>query len=57
MRSYDCVSGPKYCPKCTAELNSRAKICKFCNFNLENNPNRKRFSLGKKSYLSKKKRN
>lgn len=51
MRSNDCVTGPKYCPKCSAELDSRAKICKFCDFNLEINLNRKYFSLGKKSTL------
>lgn len=48
MRSNDCVTGPKYCPKCSAELDSRAKICKFCDFNLEINLKRKNFSMGKK---------
>ncbi len=51
MRSNDCVTGPKYCPKCSAELDSRAKICKFCDFNLEIKLKRKYFSLGKKSTL------
>ena len=51
MSSNDCVTGPKYCPKCNAELDSRAKICKFCDFTLEININRKYFSRGKKSTL------
>ncbi len=49
MTSKECVTGPKYCPKCRAELDSRAKICNFCDFNLANNSNKKHFSLGKKS--------
>lgn len=51
MRSHNCVTGPKYCPNCGAELDSRAKICKFCDMNLENNLNKKLLSKKKNHHL------
>ena len=51
MRSNNCISGPKYCPKCSAELDTRAKVCKFCNFNLENKPNKTQLSKKIKSFF------
>ncbi len=56
MRSNDCVTGPKYCPKCSAELDSRAKICKLYNLNKEKNIKKKHYKLKKKTKIKKKRK-
>jgi hypothetical protein len=41
----NCLSGPKYCPKCGEELDTYEKRCKFCKTNLKqftNNNERKK---------------
>ena len=51
MRSNDCTTGPKYCPHCGAELDSRVEICNFCDYNLENKYHRKTLSIRIKSLV------
>ncbi|MFX0031228.1 MAG: hypothetical protein ACFE8E_00925 [Candidatus Hodarchaeota archaeon] len=42
MKKNNCLTGPKYCPDCGAELESYSKKCSICSKDFSNKGKKKR---------------